>query len=88
MPPLLADFDAAPLALTLRVATVATGAALLLGLVLGYMVESNYRRSLLISGGDHSIFVTDLVSAGLLALAVMLTGYTGIKEFTDRKSKA
>jgi len=42
----------------------------------------------LISGGDHSIFVTDLVSAGLLALAVMLTVYTGIKEFTDRKSKA
>ncbi|HOZ62930.1 MAG TPA: tripartite tricarboxylate transporter permease [Burkholderiaceae bacterium] len=61
---------------------------LVLGLVLGYMVESNYRRSLLISGGDHSIFVTDLVSAGLLALAVMLTVYTGIKEFTDRKSKA
>jgi len=61
---------------------------LVLGLVLGYMVESNYRRSLLISGGDHSIFVTDLVSAGLLVLAVMLTVYTGIKEFTDRKSKA
>jgi molybdate transport system permease protein len=37
MPPLLADFDAAPLALTLRVATVATGAALLLGVVLGWV---------------------------------------------------
>jgi putative tricarboxylic transport membrane protein len=51
-------------------------------------VESNYRRSLLISGGDHSIFVTDLVSAGLLALAVVLTAYTGFKEFSDRKAKA
>jgi putative tricarboxylic transport membrane protein len=61
---------------------------MVLGLVLGYMVESNYRRSLLISGGDHSIFVTDLVSAGLLALALVLTLYTGIKEFTDRKSKS
>ena len=61
---------------------------MVLGLVLGYMVESNYRRSLLISGGEHSIFVTDLVSAGLLALAVVLTAYTGFKEFTDRKSKA
>ena len=61
---------------------------MVLGLVLGYMVESNYRRSLLISGGDHSIFVTDLVSAGLLALAVVLTVYTGAKEFSDRKSKA
>jgi len=37
MPPLLADFDAAPLALTLRVATVATGAALLLGVALGWV---------------------------------------------------
>lgn len=61
---------------------------MVLGLVLGYMVESNYRRSLLISGGEHSIFVTDLVSAGLLALAVILTVYTGIKEFADRKAKA
>lgn len=61
---------------------------MVLGLVLGYMVESNYRRSLLISGGDHSIFVTDLVSAGLLALAVVLTAYTGFKEFADRKAKA
>jgi putative tricarboxylic transport membrane protein len=60
---------------------------MVLGLVLGYMVESNYRRSLLFSGGEHSIFVTDLVSAGLLALAVVLTVYTGWKEFTDRKSK-
>jgi putative tricarboxylic transport membrane protein len=61
---------------------------MVLGLVLGYMVESNYRRSLLISGGEHSIFMTDLVSAGLLALALVLTVYTGFKEFTDRKSKA
>lgn len=61
---------------------------MVLGLVLGYMVESNYRRSLLISGGDHSIFVTDLVSAGLLALALVLTAYTGFKEFSDRKAKA
>jgi len=37
VPPLLADFDAAPLALTLRVATVATGAALLLGVALGWV---------------------------------------------------
>ena len=61
---------------------------MVLGLVLGYMVESNYRRSLLISSGDHSIFVTDLVSAGLLALALVLAVYTGVKEFSDRKAKA
>jgi putative tricarboxylic transport membrane protein len=59
---------------------------MVLGLVLGYMVESNYRRSLLISGGDHSIFLTDVVSGGLLALSLLLALYTGVKEFTERKS--
>ena len=54
---------------------------LVLGLVLGYLVESNYRRSLLISGGDLMIFLTDKVSLILLALAVLLTAYTAWKEF-------
>ena len=54
---------------------------LVLGLVLGYLVESNYRRSLLISGGDAMIFVTDKVSLALLALALALTLYTAWKEF-------
>lgn len=58
---------------------------LVLGLVLGYMVESNYRRSLLISGGEHSIFVTDPVSLALLLLALALTLYTGWKEFATTK---
>lgn len=58
---------------------------LVLGLVLGYMVESNYRRSLLISGGEHNIFVTDPVSLGLLLLALALTLYTGWKEFSATK---
>jgi putative tricarboxylic transport membrane protein len=60
---------------------------LVLGLVLGYMVESNYRRSLLISGGDASIFLTDKVSLGLLLLAAVLTAYSGWKEFAAGKDK-
>ena len=60
---------------------------LVLGLVLGYLVESNFRRSLLISGGEWSIFVTDKVSLGLLVLAVLLTGYTLWKEFAGAKGK-
>ncbi len=60
---------------------------LVLGLVLGYLVESNYRRSLLISGGEHSIFVTDKVSLGLLVTAVVLTAYTGWKEFSASRGK-
>lgn len=59
---------------------------LVLGLVLGSLVESNYRRSLLISSGEHSIFVTDPISLVLLLLAAALTLYTGWKEFSDRKA--
>ena len=59
---------------------------LVLGLVLGYMVESNYRRSLLISDGDPLIFLTDKVSLGLLVLALLLTAYTLAKEFRGKKA--
>jgi putative tricarboxylic transport membrane protein len=84
------------LAMVLGIGVVGYGMRLLrvpvlpmvLGLVLGYMVESNYRRSLLISSGEHSIFVTDKVSAGLLALALLLTIYTGVKEFKEKRSKS
>jgi putative tricarboxylic transport membrane protein len=54
---------------------------LVLGLVLGYLVESNFRRSLVISDGDPTIFVTDKVSLALLVLAAALTTYTLWKEF-------
>ncbi len=57
---------------------------LVLGLVLGFMVESNFRRSLVISGGDITIFVTDKVSLGLLLLAALLTAYTAWKEFAPK----
>ncbi len=49
---------------------------LVLGVVLGFMVESNYRRALLLSGGEHSIFVTDPVSLGLLIAAALLVVYS------------
>lgn len=58
---------------------------LVLGLVLGYLVESNYRRSLLISSGDPMIFLTDKVSLVLLVLAGLLTAYTLWKEFRTVK---
>lgn len=61
---------------------------LVLGLVLGYMVESNFRRSLVISGGDPMIFLTDKVSLGLLILAALLALYTAWKEFAGAKKKA
>lgn len=49
-------------------------APLLLGMVLGPLMEENLRRALLISRGDWSVFVTRPLSAVLMALAVVLLG--------------
>jgi putative tricarboxylic transport membrane protein len=42
-----------------------------LGVVLGFLVESNYRRSLVLSGGDHRIFLEDPIAVGLLITAAV-----------------
>ncbi|WP_198970766.1 tripartite tricarboxylate transporter permease [Xylophilus sp. ASV27] len=47
-------------------------APLLLGFILGPMMEENLRRALLLSRGDWSVFVTRPISAGLLAAALLL----------------
>ncbi|MSU90895.1 tripartite tricarboxylate transporter permease [Rhodobacteraceae bacterium 2CG4] len=55
---------------------------LLLGLILGPMMEENLRRALLISRGDFTVFLTSPVSAvflGIAALVVVLTVVSGIR---------
>jgi TctA family transporter len=47
-------------------------APLLLGFILGPMMEENLRRALLLSRGDWSVFATRPLSASLLAAAVLL----------------
>jgi TctA family transporter len=47
-------------------------APLLLGFILGPMMEEYLRRALLLSRGDWSVFVTSPLSAGLLVAAVLL----------------
>ncbi len=47
-------------------------APLLLGFILGPMMEENLRRALLLSRGDWSVFVTRGLSASLLAAAALL----------------
>lgn len=47
-------------------------APLLIGFVLGPMIEENFRRAMLFSRGDYATFVTQPVSATLLGLAVLL----------------
>ena len=47
-------------------------APLLLGFVLGPLLEDNLRRAMIISRGDPSVFVTRPISASLLALALVI----------------
>jgi TctA family transporter len=47
-------------------------APLLLGFVLGPMIEEYFRRAMMISQGDAMVFVTKPVSAGLLTVAVIM----------------
>ncbi|MCR2296854.1 tripartite tricarboxylate transporter permease, partial [Salmonella enterica] len=47
-------------------------APLLLGFVLGPMVEENFRRALLLSRGDLAIFVTRPISLGFVLACVLL----------------
>jgi TctA family transporter len=47
-------------------------APLLLGFILGPMMEESLRRALLLSRGDWSTFVTRPLSAGLLAAAALM----------------
>jgi putative tricarboxylic transport membrane protein len=61
---------------------------MVLGAVLGFLVESNYRRSLVLSRGDHAIFLQDPVSLALLVAALALTGYTVWREYIKPNAKA
>lgn len=46
-------------------------AALVLGLVLGPMMEESFRRQLLVTGGDYMSFITQPISLVILILAVI-----------------
>ena len=46
-------------------------APIILALVLGGILEENFRRALIVSGGDYSIFVTQPISALLLVMAAL-----------------
>ena len=58
----------------------------ILGLVLGYMIEANYRRSLVISGGDHTIFLEDKIAVVFLVLSVLFLGISLVQEFRTRRT--
>ncbi len=56
---------------------------MILGVVLGFMVESNYRRALVLSDGDHMIFLEDPIAVGLLVISAGFLIYSLIRHFRD-----
>lgn len=61
---------------------------MVLGVVLGFMMESNYRRSLVLSSGDHMTFLQDPISAGLLIASALFIVGSMARQFFDYRKKA
>jgi TctA family transporter len=63
-------------------------APLLLGFILGPMMEENLRRALLLSRGDWSTFVTRPLSAGLLIAAVLMIVVVSLPAIKSKREEA
>jgi putative tricarboxylic transport membrane protein len=63
-------------------------APLLLGFILGPMMEENLRRALLLSRGDWSVLVTRPLSAGLLAAALLLVVIVALPSIKAKREEA
>lgn len=59
-------------------------APIVLALVLGDMIESNFRRAMVISGGDYWTFLTNPVAAVLLVIAALAFVLPALKVFWKR----
>jgi putative tricarboxylic transport membrane protein len=58
---------------------------MVLGVVLGFMVESNYRRALVLSGGDHWTFLQDRISAVLLLVTTLVVIGSLVRHMRDKR---
>jgi len=63
-------------------------APLLLGFVLGPMMEENLRRAMLLSRGDPMVFLTRPLSAVMLAAAVLLVVVIALPNIRRKREEA
>ncbi len=63
-------------------------APLLLGFILGPMMEENLRRALLLSRGDWSTFITKPLSAGLLIAALLMVVVVSLPAIKSKRDEA
>jgi putative tricarboxylic transport membrane protein len=61
---------------------------MVLGVVLGFMVESNYRRALALSSGDHMTFIRDPISGVLLGIALIFVVGSLLRHARERSPEA
>ncbi len=61
---------------------------MVLGVVLGFMVESNFRRALVLSNGDLLTFLRDPISAGLLAFALIFVVGSMLRSAAEQRRKS
>jgi putative tricarboxylic transport membrane protein len=62
-------------------------APLLLGFVLGPLMEENLRRAMLIARGDATVFFTRPISGGLLAVAFVLLAFAAMPKIRRRREE-
>ena len=62
-------------------------APLLLGFVLGPLMEENLRRAMLIARGDATVFITRPISGGLLAVAFLLLVLAAMPKIRRRREE-
>lgn len=60
-------------------------APIILGIILGPMLESNLRRALILSNGDYSIFITRPIALGLLVLTIASLASPIVKSLLNKR---
>jgi TctA family transporter len=63
-------------------------APLLLGFILGPMMEENLRRALLLSRGDWTTFLSRPLSAGLLIAALLMVVIVSLPSIKAKRQQA
>ena len=63
-------------------------APLMLGFVLGPMIEENFRRAMVLSKGEFSVFITRPISAILLAVTAVLIIAVALPAIRNKREAA
>lgn len=64
-----------------------SASALILGMVLGELLETNLRQSMILSKGSFSIFFTRPICIFFWIMTLIMVGYPNLKKLLDRRRK-